>query len=293
MKNAPQPGETQLNRERHEEFNRAITAEELLELVTFLRSPEGCPWDREQSPRSLAPYFLEEAYELVEAIESGDSSKLRDELGDVLLHLLFQVSLAREAGRFDLPAVVAAIRDKMLRRHPHVFGEAEFADRRDQLFAWEQIKHREKQARGQAGQEQDSVLSGLPGALPALLKAYRIQGRVSRYHFDWDSPREMFAKLEEELAELRAALEQGDPAGMEEELGDLLFSVVNLARLLEVHPQQALERSNRKFVRRFQELERRVRARGDKLGELTLAELDLIWDQVKRDERDRPGPTEA
>ncbi len=270
------------------DFDGIRTVEELKQLVAFLRSPEGCPWDHEQTSRSLKPYLLEEVYELLEAIESSDPSHLCEELGDVLMHLCFQVSLAEEAGSFTLPDVVAKIRDKMVRRHPHVFAGARFASREDQLFAWEQIKKNEKEktlpAGGQAPER--SVLDGLPRNLPPLLKSYRIQGRVSKYNFDWSGPLEVFDKVEEEIGELRQAVETGHRDSMEEEIGDLLFSVVNLARLLDVHPKLALERTNAKFTRRFKALEKKLRQRGLRLGSLPLEELDRVWDEVKREERE-------
>ncbi|MBN2287990.1 MAG: nucleoside triphosphate pyrophosphohydrolase [Candidatus Glassbacteria bacterium] len=272
--------------EQRPDFSKISTVEELEKLVEHLRSDRGCPWDRKQTARSLKPYLLEEVYELMEAIEADDPARLRDELGDVLLHLCFQVSLAREAGKLDLAGVVAAVRDKMIRRHPHVFGQAVFESHADQLFAWEQIKKREK-SKGSAEAarpEEASVLDGLPGKLPPLSKSYRIQGRVSHYRFDWDNPGELFAKVEEELRELRSSLDAGDQDAQEEEVGDLLFTVVNLARLLGVHPRLALERTNSKFIHRFRQLERIVRERGLVLGELTLEELDNIWEEVKKTE---------
>ncbi|MEA1996376.1 MAG: nucleoside triphosphate pyrophosphohydrolase [Gemmatimonadota bacterium] len=272
---------------KSDDFSRISTVEELVKLVDFLRSPEGCPWDRDQSSRSLKPYFLEEVYELFEAIETGKPEKLCDELGDCLIHICFQVSLASQAGRFTMADVVAGIRDKMLRRHPHVFGDAEFESLGDQLFAWEQIKRDEK-CREEDTQQQvqeKSVLDGLPACLPPLLKSHRIQGRVSKYNFDWDDPLELFEKFSEELTELREAVEEADTEAVEEEIGDILFTAVNMARLLNVHPQLALERTNRKFMRRFKQLEALLRERGQVLGKLTLDELDAVWDEVKKNEQ--------
>ncbi|MBW7995761.1 MAG: nucleoside triphosphate pyrophosphohydrolase [Candidatus Glassbacteria bacterium] len=266
------------------EFEKITTVEQLVALVDFLRSEQGCPWDRRQTSESLKPYLLEELYELLDAIEQGDEAKLNDELGDVLLHLCFQVSLAREAGNFGMEDVVAGIRDKMIRRHPHVFGEEQFASREDQLFAWEQIKHREKQ-NGAEDEQNKSVLDGLPRSLPALLRAFRIQGRVSKFQFDWDGPEELFGKLDEEIAELKEAMAAGDQAAVEEELGDLLFTAVNLGRLLNLHPHEALERTNEKFIRRFKAMEGLLVQRGLRLGELNLEQLDKFWEQVKDTER--------
>ncbi len=268
------------------DFGTITTVEKLVRLVDFLRSEQGCPWDRRQTSKSLQPYLLEELYELLDAIETGERSKLCDELGDVLLHLCFQVSLAREAGSFGMEEVVAAVRDKMIRRHPHVFGNEKFASREDQLFAWEQIKRREQQDNGEP--ERKSVLDSLPRALPALLRAFRIQGRVSKYHFDWDGPGELFGKLEEELGELREAMAAGGQEQIEEELGDVLFTVVNLGRQLDVHPHIALEKTNAKFIRRFKKMEKLLEQRGLELGKLTLEELDKFWDEVKSEERGEP-----
>ena len=271
-------------KEQYQKFSEISTVEELEKLVEFLHSEQGCPWDRKQTSRSLKPYLLEEVYELLEAIEADDTQRIRNELGDVLMHLCFQVALARKSGNFDMADVVAAVRDKMIRRHPHVFGEATFESQKDQLFAWEQIKKQEKSqdAIDTRRSETGSVLDGLPGQLPPLLKSYRIQGRVSHYRFDWEKPEELFAKVKEELRELRKSLEAKDQNAQEEEIGDLLFTVVNLARQLGVHPKLALERTNSKFISRFKQLERTVQQRGQVLGELTLEELDEIWEEVKK-----------
>ncbi|RLB12488.1 MAG: nucleoside triphosphate pyrophosphohydrolase [Deltaproteobacteria bacterium] len=269
---------------KSKEFNRITTVGELEKLVSFLRSEEGCPWDRKQTSRSLKPYFLEEVYELMEAIETQCPESLREELGDVLMHICFQVSLAREAGHFGLEDVVATVRDKMIRRHPHVFSDVKFENYADQLFAWEQIKKEEKAGKPSPGK---SVLEGLPKDLPALLKSYRIQGRVSKYRFDWDEPLELFSKIDEELKELKDSIQAGRSEAVEEEIGDLLFTIVNLSRLLGVHPQLALERTNRKFIRRFKELEKLLHKRGKVLGELSLEELDAVWEEVKKNERTR------
>lgn len=267
------------------DFSKITTVEELKQLVAHLRSPGGCPWDAEQTSRSLKPYLLEEVHELLDAVENGNPEALREELGDVLMHVCFQISLAEESGGFGIPEIVAGIRDKMIRRHPHVFGGVEFASREDQLFAWEQIKKKEKEENGAARAESNSVLDGLPRELPPLLKSFRIQGRVSKYRFDWESPLELFDKLEEEIAELREALGRNDRVDVEEEIGDLLFTVVNLSRLLQVHPELALGRANDKFIRRFKVLENKLAERGLELGALTLEELDRVWDEVKQEEK--------
>lgn len=267
---------------KNPDFSKIKTLEELIELVTYLRSPEGCPWDAKQTPRSLKPYMLEEVYELFEAIEHDNAAKVSDELGDVLIHIAFQISLAREAGKFNSEDVIAGIRDKMIRRHPHVFGDEVFATHDDQLFAWEQIKKREKEAAG-AEKEDTSVLDSLPGQLPPLLKSYRIQGRVSRYKFDWDGHEDIFDKLMEEIGELREALDSQGKDEIEEEIGDVLFTVVNLARKLEVHPNLALERTNAKFSDRFKLMEKMIVADGKTLGRMELEELDKYWEIAKKE----------
>ncbi|HSR41199.1 MAG TPA: nucleoside triphosphate pyrophosphohydrolase [Longimicrobiales bacterium] len=238
-----------------------------LALVRFLR--EHCPWDRAQTPESLLPHLVEESREVVDAVRAGDEDTLEGELGDLLLNLAFQLVLAEERGAFDAGAVADRLEEKMKRRHPHLFGMGE-------REPWEAIKARE---RGDAG-----VLDGLATGLEPLLRAHRIQERVSGVGFDWSEPEGAWQKVSEELREVREALDEGDGAALEEELGDLLFAAVNLARLAGAHAATALDAANRKFGDRFRRLEDRARERGIRLGEATLEELDGLWDELKEEE---------
>lgn len=245
-----------------------------VEMVHFLR--RHCPWDARQTPSTLIPYLVEETHEVVEAIQGGDARELEGELGDLLLNLAFQVAIGEEAGAFDREGVTARMEEKMRRRHPHLFGLGEQA-------SWEALKARE---RGEADlAEQPGILSGLASGLDPLMKAHRIQEKVSGVGFDWDSPHGAWEKVAEEVQEVREALDSSDPAHLEEELGDLLFAVVNLTRLAGAHPTTALERANRKFRRRFEALEKVARTRGIILHEAGLEALDRIWDEVKAQER--------
>ncbi len=237
-----------------------------LALVEFLR--EHCPWDRAQTPETLIPYLLEESHEVVDAIRVGDSDALEGELGDLLLNVAFQVVLAEESGTFDRSRVAERLENKMIRRHPHLFGLGE-------KEAWEVLKARELA-------DGESVLTGLASGLDPLLRAHRMQEKVSGVGFDWEDAGGAFAKVAEELEEVREAMESGDAEGVSEELGDLLFSVVNLTRLAGVHATNALDRANIKFKDRFGRLEVLARARGVRVEESSLEELDALWEEVKR-----------
>ncbi len=246
-----------------------------LALVELLRA--RCPWDAAQTPLSLQPYLLEEAHEVAQAIAAGDAAALRDELGDLLLNVAFQIVIGEETKGFTRAGVVDALEQKMRRRHPHLFG---LGDRED----WAAIKARERAAHPPAG-----ILGGIPTGMDPLLRAFQIQDRVAGVGFDWEDHRGAFAKVREETDEVGQALEAGDAAHLEEELGDLLFAVVNLARLAGAHPTPALSRANEKFSRRFTAVERLAAERGIVLGEATLAELDVLWDEVKAAERASQG----
>lgn len=251
-------------------------------VVERLRAPGGCPWDREQTHLSLRPYVVEEAYEVVEAIESGDSAHLADELGDLLLQVVLHSAIAREAGAFDVEAVAAGAAEKIIRRHPHVFGSGEATSAGAVRADWEAIKREEKAA---AGGEPTSLFPDEgPRSLPALMEAEDMQSRAAGVGFDWSSAREAWAKVEEETGEFRRAWEQADAAGMEEELGDLLFALVNVARLLKINPEVALKGCNRKFIRRFKGMEERARGAGLSLAGMTLAEMENLWEEAKRAE---------
>lgn len=246
-----------------------------LALVAFLRA--NCPWDAAQTPASLTRYLLEEAHEVVGAIAEGDTRALPGELGDLLLNLAFQIVIGEETGAFDREGVVAALEQKMRRRHPHLYGLGE-------AEAWDVLKARERAEAGAAR----GILDDVPAALDPLLRAYRIQERVARVGFDWEDARGAWEKVREETEEVGRELEAADPGRLEDEIGDLLFAAVNLARLAGAHPSAALARANAKFSRRFGALETLAAERGVTLGDASLASLDVLWDEVKRRERAAP-----
>jgi tetrapyrrole methylase family protein/MazG family protein len=253
---------------------------ELVDTMARLRAEDGCPWDREQSHESLRPYLLEEAYEVLEAIDRRDYGELCKELGDVLLQIVFHAQIADEAGRFTIADVCQSIVDKLIHRHPHVFGEVE-VDGPDQVVTnWERLKSRE---RGTAT-EPRSVLDGVPAHLPALLRAQRVQSRAARVGFDWDRIDGPLDKVEEEFAELRQDWEAGESGKAAEEFGDLLFALVNTARFLGVDPEGALRRAVAKFEHRFRRLEQVFHEQERELSEATLEEMDRVWEQVKEEE---------
>jgi nucleoside triphosphate diphosphatase len=256
--------------------------ERLLQVMARLRDPErGCPWDVEQTFATIAPYTIEEAYEVAEAIARDDPSALKDELGDLLLQVVFHARMAEETGEFDFRDVAGAIAAKLIRRHPHVFADVEYADAAEQTADWERIKAEERAAAGQ-----HSVFDGVPLALPALARAAKLQKRAARVGFDWPSIEPVLDKLDEELAELRAALAAGEPSErLAEELGDLLFVCANLGRHLHTDPETALRAANDKFVRRFRRIEALLREQDRQPEDLTLAELDALWEQAKSEER--------
>ena len=255
--------------------------EELVDIMAKLRSTAGCPWDREQTHQTLRPYLIEEAYEVLDALDHGEDGDFRDELGDLLLQVVFHAQIAAEEKRFDIHDVARAINEKLVRRHPHVFGDMR-ADTADEVLTnWEKIKREEK-----GGEGRKSVLDGLPKGMPSLLRAYRIQEKVARVNFDWDDVNEVFEKVVEETDEVRQALEKGDRTKIEEEIGDLLFSLVNLSRHLNVPPEDALRGSNDKFIRRFRYIEAALELKGDSLERATFGELDALWDEAKRRETD-------
>ncbi len=260
----------------------------LYEVMKRLRAPGGCPWDREQTLQSLKPCLLEETYELLEAMDSADLSLHIEELGDVLLQVVFQCAIREEERHFTLDDVAVALTEKLVRRHPHVFGDVTATSSGQVLANWEAIKQTEK------GKPADrSAIDGVPAALPALLKAQRIQVKASRVGFDWDDATGATEKIEEELNELKEAVRSDDRQKITDEMGDLLFSVVNYSRFIGVDAESALEGASKKFSRRFREVERRVREQGRSLKACTLAEMDAIWDLVKEEERaehSRPVP---
>ncbi|GHV36581.1 nucleoside triphosphate pyrophosphohydrolase [Synergistales bacterium] len=259
--------------------------DELLSIMERLRAPGGCPWDREQKMTSLRAYIVEEAYELTDAISRKEPKHIAEEAGDLLLQVVFLSSIAREDGLFDIDDVIKAIRDKLIRRHPHVFGEGSAADSTAVIRNWERIKQDERKGDGEdKNEEKDtSVLAGVPSGLPPLAKAYRIQSKAAHIGFDWpkDDVAPLFDKLNEEVVELREAVTSGDADSMEDELGDVLFMAVNLARHVKVDPDAALSRACGKFSTRFREVERNAADAGIRLDECPLSELDQLWNRAK------------
>jgi len=255
--------------------------ERLLSIMERLRGPDGCPWDREQTLRTLRPYVLEETYEVLEAIDSGDPREHCEELGDLLLQIVFQAQLAKEEGLFDFADVAEAISSKLVSRHPHVFGNTDVKDAEGVLRQWAALKREEKKAKGRG----ESVLEGVPREMPALARADRLTEKASRVGFDWPDPAGAREKLAEELAELDAAVAAGDAEGLEHELGDVLFAAANLARKLGVPPEEALRGAVARFISRFGHVERELARRGVPHGEATLAEMDALWEEAKSLER--------
>ncbi|MGD0723642.1 MAG: nucleoside triphosphate pyrophosphohydrolase [Roseiarcus sp.] len=265
----------------------------LLEIMAALRTPvTGCPWDLEQSSATIAPYTIEEAYEVVDAIERGDAADLRDELGDLLLQVVFHARLAQESGLFDFGGVVEAITTKLIRRHPHVFGEARGLSPAQVKSLWVEIKAEERadraaarRAAGAAEEPAAGALAGAPLALPALTRAVKLQQKAGKVGFDWNDAAAVLAKLREEADEIEQALAAGAQEAVKGEVGDLLFVIANLARHLGVDPEAALRGTNAKFERRFGHIEAELGRQGRAPGEASLAEMDALWDEAKRGER--------
>src|ERR1051326_4510482 len=259
----------------------------LCDIVAKLRAPDGCPWDREQTNKSLVPALIEEVYETAEAARARDDAHFCEELGDLLLLIVMHAEIAAEAGRFDIEQVIGEVANKLVRRHPHVFGTSDARDSGAVLKQWEAIKREEKKA-------DSHYLASLPRALPALIRAQKAQSKAARVNFDWTEVRDVIAKVEEELHETKeaiASLATVSPSGggqeremITDEVGDLLFAVVNLARKLDIDAESALQKATHKFVTRFNRLEDELKARGKQLGDVDLAEMDAIWERVKNDE---------
>ncbi|MEO1468617.1 MAG: nucleoside triphosphate pyrophosphohydrolase [Pseudomonadota bacterium] len=264
-------------------FDRGAGIERLLEIMARLRAVDGCPWDREQTWESIAPYTIEEAAEVAEAIARRDTANLREELGDLLLQVVYHARIGEEAGVFALDDIVRAISDKMVARHPHVFGTEPGGPRADPATVdWEALKAAERAAKGE---RRDSALDGIPGGLPALLRALKLTRKAAKVGFDWTDPADVLAKIDEEARELVAEIDARDAAKTAEEYGDLLFVMVNLGRHLDVDPEAALSAANAKFERRFRSIETALKAEGRRPEDATLAEMDALWDAAKRSER--------
>tara|TARA_R110000782_G_scaffold226619_1_gene313425 strand:+ start:1142 stop:1969 length:828 start_codon:yes stop_codon:yes gene_type:complete len=256
----------------------------LIDVMSKLRNPEsGCPWDLEQSYSTIAPYTIEEAYEVADAIERGDMTDLKEELGDLLFQVVFHSQMAAEDGAFDIADVTSGIADKMVRRHPHVFESPDARSATEQARAWERIKADERASK--ANDVNPSALDGVALSLPALLRAEKLQNRAARVGFDWAEAEPIFDKLEEETQEVRDAIQSGIRDDIEDELGDLLFVAANLSRRLDVDPEQALRRANAKFERRFRAMEAEATADGVNFADLTLDEQESYWQRVKRGEK--------
>ena len=253
----------------------------LLQIMAALRDPDsGCPWDKTQTFATILPYTIEETYEVAEAIDQGDMASLREELGDLLFQVVFHAQMAKEAGHFDFDDVVESICDKLERRHPHVFADAVIEDAEAQSHAWERHKQRERRARAQS-----SLMDDIPHALPGLMRAMKLQRRAARAGFDWDSIEPVLAKIEEELAEVRREIDnQGSHERLTHEVGDLIFACTNLARHLQVEPEEALRGVNNRFESRFRRIEALLAEQGKRVEEASLEELDALWELAKGEE---------
>jgi tetrapyrrole methylase family protein / MazG family protein len=277
--------------------------EKLVAVQARLRAPDGCPWDREQTHASLRTYLIEEAYEVLEAMEGGDDEKFAEEMGDLLLQILFHSQIAAEEGRFTVADVIREVHDKMVRRHPHVFGEKRAKDSAEVLKNWEQLKKEERAAKGGEGKKQESLMDGVSKALPAALEGFQLTRRAARIGFDWGNVDGVFEKLKEEARELQLELgdeksksgkhrdtegtekDGGRSARVEEEMGDLLFAAVNIARWLEIDPEIALKKANAKFAARFRAMEAKAAESGKKLADVPREEMEGMWDQAKSEEK--------
>jgi MazG family protein len=255
--------------------------EDLVAVMAKLRGPDGCPWDREQTLATLRTYLIEETYELLEAIDKGEPGGLREELGDLLLEVVFLARVCEEQGLFDIHDVAAGIRDKLVRRHPHVFQDSPAGSPTEALRRWEEIKNQEKRDRSPDA----SLLEGVPAHQPALMRAHRLSSKASLAGFDWKALEDLYGKLLEELAEFREAAASGDKDAMEEELGDLLFIAANVGRFSGIDPEIALQSANRKFISRFQHIERGLRQKGLEPGQATLDQMEALWEEAKRLEK--------
>lgn len=246
----------------------------LTDIMSTLRGEQGCPWDKEQDRNSLKPFLIEESYEVMEAIDAGDPDKLKEELGDLLFQILFHAQISSEEGDFNMKDVLAAITEKMVRRHPHVFGGTEVSGSREVLVNWERLKAEENSGR-------ESAVDGVPKALPALIRAQRVQEKASRVGFDWPDLAPVVKKLHEEVREFSEAMVRGDRQAAEGELGDLLFTLVNVSRFLKAGAEESLHRATAKFIERFKWIEKEARSLGLRLNEMTLQEMDRLWEEAK------------
>ena len=268
------------------ETAKTVGIEKLTALMERLRSPGGCPWDREQDLESLTPFIIEEAYEVVDAIESGDAGSVKDELGDLLFQIIFACRIVTEGGGFGLAEVIDNTVEKMIRRHPHVYGDTRADTAGEVLKNWEEIKGRERSAAGDASAASNrSALSDVPSSMPSLMRAAKISKRAAKTGFDWKNLDHVLEKVAEELGEFARAVRAGLAEETEEELGDILFTLVNVARFVEVNPEMALKKAIGKFIRRFHKVEHLIEAEGGDLGSTTTEELERLWDTAKLSEK--------
>lgn len=252
---------------------------ELIEIMERLRAPSGCPWDRKQCHLSLTPFLIEEAYEVLECIENSEDEKLKEELGDLLLQIIFHAQIASERNKFDIFDIIQGLNEKLKRRHPHIFSDKKAENAEDVIQLWEEIKLQEK------GGQRKSLLDGIPDALPSLLRSERIQGRAAEVGFDWDNIPDTLKKAKEELCELEAAYISGEKKLIEDELGDVLFAIVNVSRKLEINSEGALRGTIRKFIRRFQFIEDEAKKQNINLKDMSLKEMDVLWENAKLQEK--------
>ncbi len=250
--------------------------ERLIDIMKLLRSKEGCPWDREQTHESLKKYLIEETYEYLEVVDLDDKARMCEELGDVLLQIVFHAQIAEENGDFNIADVINGVCEKMIHRHPHVFGDVSAETSSQVLKNWEEIKKREKGVK-----DQTSVLQDVPKNLPALMRSYKVQQKAAQVGFDWTDPGDVFAKIREEIDELEVEFKKQNKSGIEDELGDVLFSVVNLSRFLKVHPELSLTQSTNKFIGRFEHIEKRALEQRKKLNDMSLEEMEALWVEAK------------
>ncbi|MBI5639427.1 MAG: nucleoside triphosphate pyrophosphohydrolase [Nitrospirae bacterium] len=248
---------------------------DLIKIMAALRGEKGCPWDKEQTRESLKPFIVEESYEVLEAIDEKNPEAIKEELGDLLFQVVFQCQIAKELGDFGMPEVIEQIAKKMIARHPHVFGDADYKTTEEVLVHWEAQKKRE-------GKQRDSILDGVPRTLPSLLRAHRIQDRASRVGFDWEKVEDVLYKLDEELTEFRDALRNRKQKEIEDELGDLFFVLVNISRFVGINPEDALRKTISKFISRFRYIEMAASDQGRTLADMTLSEMDELWDEAKK-----------
>jgi len=252
--------------------------DELVKVMAALRGEKGCPWDREQTRESLKPFIIEEAYEVLDAIDEKNPDEVKEELGDLLFQIVFQCQIAEEKGEFGLGDVIACIAKKMISRHPHVFGDSDIRTSKEVLVKWDEHKKRE-------GKQKESILEGIPKTMPALLRARKLQDRAAKVGFDWDKIDDVLLKLDEEVNEFKESVKKKQESEIEDELGDILFMIVNISRFIGVNPEEALRKTISKFISRFRYIEMAAAERGEKLSDMSLAAMDALWDKAKHRQR--------